>query len=68
MKKSFPLPLIIDCGGLSKNLIAELADRLALHFVDVKICGDEIVAHKPLDFWHYDSAWRILERFGVKAT
>lgn len=68
MKRNFPLPLVIDCDGLSKKLIADLADRLAMHFENVKIEGDDIVAEKPLGFSHYDTAWQILDRFGVKVV
>ena len=68
MKRQFPLPLKIDCVGLSSKLINDLADRLALHFDTVAIWGDEITAANPLDMAHYDIAWRIIDRFGVKAS
>ena len=68
MKKNFPLPLTIDCEGLSKKSIADLADRLSMHFVDVKIWGEEIIAHKPLSMANYSAAWNIIDRFGVKAV
>ena len=61
-------PLKIDCDGLSQKLIFDLADRLRLHFVDVDVFGDEISASKPLNHYHYDMAWRILDKFGVKVT
>ena len=60
------LPLKIDCDGLSQKLIADLADRLSLHFVDVEVIGDTIYASKPLNTFHYEQAWHILDRFGVK--
>ena len=68
MKKKFPLPLTICCDGLSKKLIADLADRLAMCFETVKIEGDDIVAEKPLGFSQYDTAWQIIDRFGVKVV
>ncbi|MBR1806276.1 MAG: hypothetical protein IJ774_07825 [Selenomonadaceae bacterium] len=62
-------PLKIDCDGLSQKLIADLADRLRLHFVDVDVFGDIIYAANPLGWkTHYDAAWRILDAFGVKVT
>lgn len=61
-------PLKIDCDGLSQKLIADLADRLRLHFVEVEVFGETIFADKPLSFSHYDAAWRIIDRFGVKAS
>ena len=61
-------PLKINCDGLSKKLIADLADRLSLHFEDVKAWGDEISAESPLDSHHYNDAWRILDKFGVHAV
>lgn len=60
------LPLKIDCDGLSSKLIADLADRLRLHFVDVDVFGKTIYASKPLGSLHYEKAWQILDRFGVK--
>lgn len=68
MKKKLPLPLVIDCDGLSKKLTAELADRLSMHFKDVKIWSDEIEASKPLNGWHYEQAWLELDKFGVKVA
>lgn len=67
MKNQFPLPLTIDCDGLSQKLIADLADRLAMHFEDVKAFDDEIEAYKPLSMANYDAAWNIIDKFGVKA-
>lgn len=61
-------PLKITCDGLSQKLIFELADQLRLHFVDVEVFGDEISARTPLSHYHYDTAWRILDAFGVKVT
>ena len=40
MKKKFPLPLKINCEGLSRKLINDLADQLRLHFRDVQIWAD----------------------------
>ena len=62
------LPLKIDCDGLSSKLIADLADRLRLHFVDVDVFGETIYAANPLGKNHYDAAWRILDAFGVKVA
>lgn len=60
-------PLKISCEGLSSKLIADLADRLSMHFMDVRIWTDEIEADKPLNGEHYNAAWKILDRFGVTA-
>jgi len=62
------LPLKIDCDGLSSKLIADLADRLRLHFVDVDVIGETIYAAKPLNSSHYEKAWQIFDRFGVKVV
>lgn len=59
--------LKIDCTGFGKELIADLADNLSLHFNDVKIWRDEINAAQPLDSHHYNAAWNIIDKFGVKA-
>ena len=61
-------PLKIDCEGLSQKLIADLADRLRLHFVDVDVFGEVIYAGNPLSSYHYGTAWRIIDAFGVKAS
>ena len=60
-------PLKVDCDGFSKELIFDLADRLSLHFENVETFGDIIYCHKPLKGFHYDKAWAIIDRFGVKA-
>lgn len=60
-------PLQIDCEGLSKKTIAELADKLRLYFADVTIFGDEIFAEAPASNYHYSEAWRIIDYYGVKA-
>ena len=65
--KFTPKPLQIDCDGLSKKLVAELADRLSMHFMDVKIWNDTIEAANPLDSHHYSEAWHAIDHFGVKA-
>lgn len=67
MKHSFP-KLKIDCDGLSKKAISELADRLRLHFFDIDILGDTIYASKPVNYFRYEMAWKILDDFGVKVT
>ena len=66
MKKKFPLPLTVNCKGLSRKLIADLADRLSMLFEDVSIEGDDIIAHKPLGMNRYEHAWRLFDKFGVK--
>ncbi len=67
LRHRLPLPLEIDCAGLSGKLIRDLAARLSLHFVDVKLSGTDITAGNPLNQKHYDAAWNIIDRFGVKA-
>ena len=61
-------PLRINCEGLSSTLIADIADQLRLHCVDVEVFGETIYASKPLGTFHYGKAWRIIDNFGVKAT
>ena len=61
-------PLKIDCDGLSQKLIFDLADRLRLHFVDVEVFGEDIFASKPISNYAYETAWKILDNFGVKVT
>ena len=60
-------PLLIDCDGLSKKLVADLADRLSMHFMDVKIWSDTIESANPLDDYHYSKAWHTIDKFDVKA-
>lgn len=68
MKHQFPLPLKIDCSGLSQKRTCELADKLAEHFDTVEHWGDgEISAHKPKGMYHYGLAWNLIDRYGVKA-
>ena len=67
MKRHFPIPLKIDCSGLSQKAIADLADRLRIHFFDVDIFSDTIFAAKPVNQLRYEKAWRIIDLFGVKA-
>ena len=66
MKKKLPLPLSIDCTGLDDPLISNLATHLRRHFRNVEIWRDEIVAAEPLNNYHYEAAWFILDRFDVK--
>ena len=68
MKKKIPLPLKVNCEGLSRKLINDLADQLRHHFRDVQIWGDEITAAGTLGYTHYEIAWRIIDRFGVYAV
>lgn len=65
MKRKFPLPLTINCDGLSKKRTVELANLLVPHFDQVSLCGEDIVADKPLSGFHYDAAWKILDRYGI---
>lgn len=67
LRDRLPLPLEIDCAGLSGKLIRDLADRLKPHFANVKREGTDITAASPLNQKHYDAAWNIIDRFGVKA-
>lgn len=66
-KQQLPLPLEIDCTGLSRKLIRDLADRLSVHFVDVITHDDSITAAKPFNMKSYADAWDIIDRYGVKA-
>ena len=59
-------PLQINCAGLSKKLIKNLADRLRDCFERVEIWSDEISAGKPRSEWHYNNAWNTIDSFGVK--
>ena len=61
-------PLLIDCNGLSKKSVEELADILSMHFCDVIIFGNDIEADNPINGNHYADAWHTIDRFGVKAT
>lgn len=61
-------PLKITCDGLSQKLIFKLADRLVPLFKSVEVFGDEISASTPLSNHHYETAWQILDKFGVKVT
>lgn len=61
-------PLKINCDGLSQKLIADLADRLSMHFMDVRIWDDELEVSKPLNSEHYNIAWNIIDKFGVQAV
>lgn len=61
-------PLKIDCDGLSGKMIQELADKLRQYFAQVEVWGEEILAEHPLGNFHYDAAWRTIEKFGVKAA
>lgn len=66
--KKFPLPLKIDCSGLKYYVAAHLADLLGFHFELVEFNDDHIIAHNPLNSFHYDAAWRLIDFYGVKAT
>lgn len=67
MKKTFPRPLTIRCEGLSKAIIADLADRLCLLFEDVTIEDDEIICAAPLSGHHYEQAWQLIDSYELEA-
>ena len=66
--KVFPMPMTIDCEGLSRKWISEIADHLSMYFEQVVIDGDDIIVGKPISMKHYNTAWLILDRYGVKVT
>lgn len=68
MKRKFPVPLIVDCGGLTKMHIKILAGHLNEHFFNVKILGNEISASEPTDEKHYGMGWKLCDRWGVKVS
>lgn len=69
MKKHFPIPLQIDCDGLSRKRILELFGRLKAHFVNAELLDDDtIVVSKPIDLQHYDAAWQLIDKYGVKVA
>ena len=61
-------PLRVDCDGLSRKLIAELAYQLTPFFTVTELVDKIIYCHKPRSSWHYNIAWRILDKFAVKVT
>ena len=68
MKKKLPTPLYIDCSGLSSKRTQILSERMKECFAKVEVWDDEIVASSPRGRLHYESAWRILDQYGVKVT
>ena len=68
MKHKLPTPLYIDCSGLSTKRAKLLSERMKRCFAKVEVWDDEIVASKPRNNLLYDSAWNILDRYGVKVT
>ena len=66
--KVFPMPMTIDCDGLSTKWIRELADHLSMYFEQVVVFGDDITVNQPVSIKHYNAAWRILDHYGVKVT
>lgn len=66
MKKRLPLPLIIDCSGITPKTAAELANRLTPYFDTVELFADTIRAIKPVNAYRYGLAWRLLDYFNVK--
>lgn len=68
MKRTFPIPLQIDCRNISKRRQRELANRLACHFDKVEFWDDnEITASSPRGVLHYGIAWELIDNFRVKA-
>ena len=59
-------PLQIFCHGLNPELVADIADQMAIHFETVNAFDDVIFAEKPRDGGHYAEAWRIIDRFNLK--
>lgn len=68
MRHTLPTPLYIDCSGLSQKHTQILHDRLKRCFAKMELWEDEIVAGKPFSKGHYESAWRILDQYGLKVT
>lgn len=66
MKK--PVPLIIDCEGLSQKKISELADELDMLFRDVAVRGESIIVQTPISKGHYEQAIETAERYGVRIS
>ena len=60
--------LRIDCEGLSRKRIGELADELGMMFRDVDVSGEHITASNLLSARHYAAAIQLIERFGVRLT
>ena len=60
--------LHIDCDGLSKKSIAELADELSLYFFAVDVTGDTILASEPVNQARYNDAWLIFDRLELIVT
>lgn len=68
MRKELPIPLSINCKGLSPRRIQKLVDILPVYFSKVEVWDDEITAGKPKSLRHYEDAWRMLDRYEVKVT
>lgn len=66
MKKKLPLPLSIDCGGLSKKHFKMLVEQLQFYFDEVEVWSDVIMASKPRSMGRYGEAWRVFDRYSVK--
>lgn len=67
MKYTQP-PLKINCDGLSGKRIQELAEKLRQHFAQVEVWDEDIYAGHPFGDFHYNTAWHIIDKFGVKAA
>ena len=68
MKHKLPTPLTIDCSGWCPKRTQLFSERMKRCFAKVEVWGDEIVVSKPLSGGHYETAWNILDRYGVKVT
>ena len=66
MKKDFPLPLVLDCDGLSSKLVEELGDELRLSFEVVDISGDEITARVPSRSDYHDDVESLIKTYDVQ--
>ena len=66
--KQTPMPIRIDCEGLSGKRISELADDLDMLFRDVTVQGEYITVSKAFSKVHYEQALEILESYGVRIT
>jgi len=68
MKHKLPTSLHIDTSGLSTKRTQLLSERMKTCFAKVEVWDDEIVASNPRNNLLYETAWNILDRYGVKVT
>ena len=62
------MPVRIDCEGLSRKRIGELADELDLLFRDVAVRGEEIIIQRAISKGHFEQAIETIERYGVRIS